>query len=288
MKPTRVIFNYSARCNMACTFCYVPFNGEKAPLSDKLAYLDRLKALGTELITFGGGDPLMDPHFPDLVSHAATLGLTIQLDTNGLCLSAKNLPLIRDHVSFMSLPLEGPAETHTLMRGHQKHFQHVLSWLPRLLDAEVRVKINTVASLPNIDALPRLAEILSPFCQRQDNPLARWSIYEFIPAESGERHRADYELPAGHFAQAMARLMSNFPDLPIEPGSRSQRKSAYFFMNDRGAVYISDPSPIRDSAVFIGHVLEQDIGETWSRLVTQQDQGKSFNDRATIRIDLGR
>lgn len=288
LKPTRIIFNYAARCNMPCGFCYIPFNGQKSTLTERLAYIDRIAELGAELVTFGGGDPLMDRDIDTMIRHAAGRGLKIQLDTNGLCLKAAHIPLLRDHVDFMSLPLEGDAETHAIMRGNKKHFAVVMAWLPRLLDEGIRVKINTVVSRKNIHALPELADILLPFARQGETALARWSLYEFIPAESGETHRTEFELPSGHFDTAIAQIERRFPDLPVEPGPRSARKSAYFFMNDNGAVYISDPSTARDSAVFIGHIMDSDIGEQWASRIAARDRGESFKARASIRLALSR
>ncbi len=286
LTPVRVIFNYAVRCNMPCGFCYVPFTSQKTSLNDKLRFIDRLKDMGTTLVTFGGGDPLMDKDFTALVAHTVNRGLTVQLDTNGLGLHKKHLPMLRDHIAFMSLPLEGNSKTHGEMRGNTKHFNHVLTWLPRLLDEGVKVKINTVASRRNIAALPALAEILRPFALRQNNPLARWSVYEFIPAEQGATNRDIYELSAGEFAASIDRLKTAFPALPMEPGPRSKRKSAYFFMNDDGMAYIADQSPERDSFIFIGHIMDTDIVQKWSQHLEDKDQGSSFKNRADLRIKL--
>lgn len=286
LKPTRVIFNYAARCNMPCQFCYIPFNGVRSALADRLAAIDRVATMGAELITFGGGDPLLDRDLESVFAHTASHGMKIQLDTNGLLLNAGTLPLLQRYVSFMSLPLEGDADTHTAMRGNKKHFAHVLDIIPRVLDAGIRLKINTVACTKNLHAMPTLADTLLPFANREHNPLARWSIYEFIPAERGDMNRIDFELSPGRFQSAMNELCRRFPDLPIEPGARSTRKSAYFFMNDNGTVYATNPSTDCDSTVFLGHIMDDDIHEKWSALIEGTDHGVRFNDRANLRLKL--
>ena len=286
LTPTRVIFNYAARCNMPCAFCYIPFNGVRTALADRLAAIDRVAAMGTELITFGGGDPLLDRDLDTVFAHTASHGIKIQLDTNGLLLNTDTLPLLQRYVSFMSLPLEGDSDTHTIMRGNKKHFTHILDVIPHVLDAGIRLKINTVACTKNLHALPALAETLSPFATRAANPLARWSIYEFIPAERGDMNRIDFELAPGRFNTAMDTLRREYPSLPIEPGARSTRKSAYFFMNDNGTVYATNPSKDCDSTVFLGHIMDHDIQEKWSALIEGTDHGVRFNDRADLRLKL--
>ena len=286
LKPTRVIFNYAARCNMPCQFCYIPFNGVRSALKDRLASIDRVAAMGTELITFGGGDPLLDRDLETVFAHTASHNIKIQLDTNGLLLNATTLPLLQRYVSFMSLPLEGDADTHMMMRGNKKHFSHILDVIPRVLDAGIRLKINTVACAKNLHAMPILADTLSPFALRDDNALARWSIYEFIPAERGSMNRIDFELPDGRFDRAMVQLRDQFPHLPIEPGARNTRKSAYFFMNDNGTVYATNPTPDCDDTLFLGHIMDDNIQEKWSALIEQADHGQHFKNRAALRLDL--
>ena len=55
----RVNFNFAAKCNMACRFCYVPFDGEEGSEVEAFAVVDELLARDVKSITFAGGDPLM-------------------------------------------------------------------------------------------------------------------------------------------------------------------------------------------------------------------------------------
>jgi MoaA/NifB/PqqE/SkfB family radical SAM enzyme len=267
---------------MTCRFCYIPFTGERDTLENQKKYIDKAVSMGAELITFGGGDPFLDKNFRELLQYAARLPVSIQIDTNGLRLKEEDIGLIKDTVDFMSLPLEGSQEIDTLMRGNVTHFDTVIKWLQRLLDEGIKVKINTVVTKQNIDSLPLLAEILQPFATRENNPLLRWSLYEFIPAEAGDINRKEFEISQEQFEQAMNNLQQNFPDLPAEPGSRGNRKSAYFFVRDTGYVYVTDPSPANDNSITIGHILDDDICQKWGNLT----EGKKYDTRAELRLRL--
>jgi len=64
----RVNFNFTAKCNMACRFCYVPFDGEEGSEVEAFAVVDELLARDVKSITFAGGDPLMYPYLQTLIS----------------------------------------------------------------------------------------------------------------------------------------------------------------------------------------------------------------------------
>src|SRR5262245_189437 len=84
--PSRVIFNFVARCNMACTFCYVPFDDRRANYTKAVKVLERVLAWRVSALVIGGGDPLIYDYTPDLLAIARKRQpeLFVQLDTNAL------------------------------------------------------------------------------------------------------------------------------------------------------------------------------------------------------------
>jgi len=53
------------RCNLACTYCneYDDFS-KPVPADEMLRRIDRLAALGTSIVSFSGGEPLLHPDLP--------------------------------------------------------------------------------------------------------------------------------------------------------------------------------------------------------------------------------
>ena len=84
--PQVVITN---RCNLNCHFCSCADRdkGLELSLETVTGVLDELKHLGAKAITItGGGEPLLHPHFNEIMRHCRKIGLKVGLVTNGLLL----------------------------------------------------------------------------------------------------------------------------------------------------------------------------------------------------------
>jgi MoaA/NifB/PqqE/SkfB family radical SAM enzyme len=58
------------RCNLACTYCneFDDFS-KPVPTDEMLRRVDRLKDLGTSVITISGGEPMLHPQLDDIIHH---------------------------------------------------------------------------------------------------------------------------------------------------------------------------------------------------------------------------
>jgi MoaA/NifB/PqqE/SkfB family radical SAM enzyme len=80
------------RCNLACTYCN-EFDSVSAPVptADLERRVDLLARLGTAVITFSGGEPLLHPEIDVLIRHARKRGAITTAITNGYLLSAERI-----------------------------------------------------------------------------------------------------------------------------------------------------------------------------------------------------
>ena len=85
------------RCNLACTYCneYDDFS-KPVPLAVMVDRLDQLAELGTTIITFSGGEPLLHPDLDELISHVRSRGIIAGLITNGYLLTPQRVKLLND------------------------------------------------------------------------------------------------------------------------------------------------------------------------------------------------
>jgi MoaA/NifB/PqqE/SkfB family radical SAM enzyme len=76
------------RCNLACTYCneYDDFS-KPVPTGEMLRRIDLLAALGTSIISFSGGEPLLHPGLPDLIARIRHHGCLAGMITNGFLLN---------------------------------------------------------------------------------------------------------------------------------------------------------------------------------------------------------
>ena len=84
-------FNTGTLCNLTCRHCYI----ESSPRNDRLvylsaaeiaAYLDEIEdlRLGTKMIGFTGGEPLMNPELPAMLELALARGFRALVLTNAM------------------------------------------------------------------------------------------------------------------------------------------------------------------------------------------------------------
>ena len=118
-----VFWNLTDRCNLSCTHCYNksgPGRSTEGELTtaEALDVIDDLADMGSPLILFTGGEPLMRADIWDLARHAKSRGLKMALSTNGTLITPEIARRIRDSgIEYAGISLDGAkAETHDRFR----------------------------------------------------------------------------------------------------------------------------------------------------------------------------
>jgi MoaA/NifB/PqqE/SkfB family radical SAM enzyme len=80
------------RCNIDCGYCneYDKVS-EPVPTPVMKRRIDQLKALGTSVVAFSGGEPMLHPDLDDLIRHIRAHGMMAGLITNGYYLVPKRI-----------------------------------------------------------------------------------------------------------------------------------------------------------------------------------------------------
>lgn len=77
------------RCNLKCEYCYKDKAKKKdMPLKNWYKIIDSLVDYGVFQVTFGGGEPLIYKHMPQLLDYCVKKRLNVAMTTNGILLSA--------------------------------------------------------------------------------------------------------------------------------------------------------------------------------------------------------
>src|SRR6201993_4761868 len=85
------------RCNLSCTYCN-EFDDKSKPVPIETMYerLDHLAALGTNIITISGGEPLLHPELDQVIARIRKNGMIAGMITNGYLLTADRIKRLNE------------------------------------------------------------------------------------------------------------------------------------------------------------------------------------------------
>jgi radical SAM protein with 4Fe4S-binding SPASM domain len=124
--PLSVLWDITYACNLRCPHCLTG-SGRAAPdelsREEALRVLHELREIRVFSITWCGGEPLLSPHLLDLVNATSSLGMGVNLDTNGLMVTPELVNKLADAgVGAVQVSLDGRQETHDRFRGKKGSF----------------------------------------------------------------------------------------------------------------------------------------------------------------------
>jgi Fe-coproporphyrin III synthase len=130
----------SRHCNLSCIHCYSssgPDLRHGLPASLLEAAIRDAQALGYNMLSISGGEPLLYPELPTLLRTGKESGMLTALVTNGILLSSRKLEEIGDLVDVVAISLDGAPGTHNRMRNAAQAFEQMHVRLAGLRAAEI-------------------------------------------------------------------------------------------------------------------------------------------------------
>ena len=131
------------RCNLSCAYCneYDKIS-TPVPPAEMLRRIDLLAALGTGIITFSGGEPLLHPQLDDLIRRIRHHGRIATLITNGYFLTPERIKqLNRAGLEHLQISIDNVQPDDVSVKS-LKVLDKKLQWLAE--HAEFDVNINSV------------------------------------------------------------------------------------------------------------------------------------------------
>ena len=131
------------RCNLSCTYCneFDDFS-KPVPLDEMYRRIDRLGELGTSVISFSGGEPLLHPQLDDLIRRIRGTGAMAGMITNGFLLNADRIHKLNDAgLEHMQISIDN-VEPDDVSKKSLKTLDLRLQWLSE--HADFHVNINSV------------------------------------------------------------------------------------------------------------------------------------------------
>jgi len=131
------------RCNLSCAYCneYDKISNP-VPTAEMLRRIDLLAGLGTGIVTFSGGEPLLHPDLDQMIRRVRSHGIIATLITNGYLLSKDRIERL-NHAGLEQLQISiDNVQPDDISKKSLKVLDSKLQWLADY--AEFEVNINTV------------------------------------------------------------------------------------------------------------------------------------------------
>ncbi|MFZ5453873.1 MAG: radical SAM protein [Thermodesulfobacteriota bacterium] len=170
MKPTirYLILWLTDDCNLQCRYCYRPPTAAPHVMSPGI--IDRAISLAEASgqpfhVQLSGGEPTLKP---DLIAYTAArvrgagLPATLGLQTNGTCIDAQLIRLIKQYRIQVGVSLDGSPAVHEAQRGG---FPQTFAGLRQLEENRIEFRVTTVVTAQNVGRLEGLALLLGGFSQ---------------------------------------------------------------------------------------------------------------------------
>jgi MoaA/NifB/PqqE/SkfB family radical SAM enzyme len=146
--PLYVAWQITNECNLACLHC-IEESGPGKAFADELdktqvfAILDQLLDREVPYLSFSGGEPMLHPHFFDMVERACAGGAQLKIETNAHYLGADNASRLKElGVKAVQVSLDGASGATFGRMRVRGEFDRVLDGLRNLRTAGVPIEIN--------------------------------------------------------------------------------------------------------------------------------------------------
>ena len=153
--PLFVGWQLTARCNLRCSYCNIWENPGELSTDEILKGIDQLRDLGTAIIAFTGGEPLLRDDIPEILERTYRRGILSRLHTNGYYLPKIVKHLHKLHAVVLSL--DGPREVHDAIRG-KGSYDRVVEAAELAKGVGVKVLLTAVLSSGNVDSVDALVK----------------------------------------------------------------------------------------------------------------------------------
>ena len=131
------------RCNIDCGYCneYDKVS-EPVETAQMIARIDKLASLGTSVVAFSGGEPMLHPDLDELIRRIRTRGMIAGLITNGYLLSPKRIDALNEAgLDYLQISIDNVEPDHVSKKS-LRLLDMKLRWLAER--AHFDININSV------------------------------------------------------------------------------------------------------------------------------------------------
>ncbi|WFB37201.1 TIGR04053 family radical SAM/SPASM domain-containing protein [Kiritimatiellota bacterium B12222] len=184
--PLLVIWEVTRACALACQHCRASAIDFRDPdelsLDEGKKILDEIKAMGTPIVVFTGGDPLQRKDLEDLIRYGKSIGLrvgTIPAGTPRLD-KARMLSLKESGVDQVAFSIDAPqAADHDSFRQVPGSYDLTLQGARWAQELNIPLQVNTVFHKGNQHQIDELSELVASL------GIVFWEVFFLVPTGRG-------------------------------------------------------------------------------------------------------
>jgi MoaA/NifB/PqqE/SkfB family radical SAM enzyme len=131
------------RCNIDCGYCN-EYDKVSKPVdtAEMIGRIDKLTDLGTSVVAFSGGEPMLHPDLDRLIAHIRSLGMIAGLITNGYLMSPKRIEALNAAgLDYLQISIDN-VEPDEISKKSLRLLDKKLEWLKE--HAHFDININSV------------------------------------------------------------------------------------------------------------------------------------------------
>ncbi len=195
--PFTIAWEITRACAYACVHCRADAQHRRDPqelsTAEAEALVDRIKAFGSPILVFTGGDPMMRPDLFEIIRYATDKGLRCSLTPTATELATRErLGLSKEAgVRRIALSLDAPGpELHDAFRQVTGSWARTMGILASALSIGLAAQINTTVTRRNLALLPEMVKFV------KEAGAVQWSLFFLVP--TGRAQTADMIGPEDH------------------------------------------------------------------------------------------
>ena len=163
--PLYVAWQITNECNLACLHC-IEESGPGKAFPDELdrdqvlRVIDDLMAHDVPYLSFSGGEPMLHPHFFEMVERVTSRGSQLKIETNGHYLTPENCArLAALEVKAVQVSLDGATSATFGRMRVRGEFDRTIQGIRNLRAAGVAVEVNFSPASFNIHEAARIVDL---------------------------------------------------------------------------------------------------------------------------------
>jgi len=283
------------RCNLKCKFCYAGCNCTTNPItSGKEMSVEQIKKVLRTIyqeakvpsVSFTGGEPTLRPELPELIDYSRSLGMRVNLITNGITVTAEMAAtLAASGLDSAQVSLEGVTpQVHDAVVQYNGAFERSVAAVAYLKDAGIATHTNTTITRMNLHQCN-----LFPRFVKEELGNDKFSMNLVIPSGSSSIHQ-DLLVKYSDVGHQLKQIMQHSEESGVEfmwysPVPMCMFNSVAHGLGNKGCSACDgllsvaangDVLPCSSFAHPVGNLLSRDFTSIWQSPDAQYYRVKGF------------